>query len=385
MVKAPSSRLVRRPLARGTVGAIALVVLGWAVPSAASAQTPAASPSASLPFRIFGRSYLRLGTSATGTAFALDRLYVNVDWTLWRSGAFKLNLEGGDFRDRDTSFSAGALASRESVFNVKTRAAYLEIKDLFPKGVLQLGQIGLPWVGYVDNLWGYRVLGPNFLDQSGYLSSVDLGATLNGQVPGELGDWAVSVSNGETWKSPELGPHKDTHARLTLRPLSPFGLGGLFVTGAGSVGAYDPDPAGPNERNRLIAQLGYRSAGQYLLALDYLVSASDPAARMATRYPSLGARSGQLAQATGFSAYGVWNLGTVGGPGWQPVELLARYDLLDPDVQIAQNGLARQTIGVSYQWNPALTTILAYSGTSYQAGANLSDEQRGLLSADIRY
>lgn len=360
-----------------------------ALPAQAEPPTPQASAQpaqTSLPYRIFGRSYLRFGYTPAGTSFALDRLYLNIDWNLWKSGAFKVNFEGGDFRDRDYSLSGGSLTPKEGAFNVKTRAAYLELKDvLFPTGVLQLGQIGLPWVGYVDNLWGYRVLGTNFLDQSGYLSSVDLGATLNGQVPAELGDWAVSVANGETWKSPELGYHKDTHARLTLRPLKPFGLGGLFVSGAGTLGAYDPDPTGPNERNRLIAQLGYRSPGQFLLAADYLISATDPASRMAGRYPSLSARSGQLSNATGYSVYGVWNLGTLGGPNWQAVELLARLDQLDPDTQIDANSLTRQTVGVSYQWHPALTTVLAYSGVTFQAGARLSDEHRGLLSADIRY
>ncbi|MBI6546900.1 MAG: hypothetical protein HY692_08905 [Cyanobacteria bacterium NC_groundwater_1444_Ag_S-0.65um_54_12] len=405
---------VKFSLARALVTTLAATVtVGWCVgvnaqgmkmssdsPQPVANPTPAANPVAEAP-KISGKAFIRhytrtldedkAGTrAAVNNESALDRVYLVFDWKPWANGKVKAVLEGGDLRDPGGKY-----------FDVATKAFFLEVGNLPLGASLQVGQLDLPWVGYVDGMWGYRVQGTNFVDRSGYMTSTDIGLGLKGSLA-ELGEWQFNLVNGEGWKAPEAGFHKDFHGRLTLRPLAPMGMKEFFVSGAGALGTYDPGvvstPSAQFDKNRYIAQVGYHSKGNLLVAFDYLLSASDPASKMAGKYPSLNDASlkDKLANGSGFSAYTVLNLGLFGTlEALKPLDLIGRYDSIDPDTSLANNGMNRLIAGLGINWNKWVTTLLAYEAVNYElefAAKGNTDpakgkpaEQKVMLTSEVRY
>jgi hypothetical protein len=337
--------------------------------------------------KVSGLSYLRysynledskspgsLRSVDDGNEFNIDRVYLTLDWQLWDKGKVSYTLEGGEIRDGNGHY------------DVTTKAFFLEVRDLlYPSTYLWIGQADLPWVAYEEGLWGYRFQGTVFPDRMGYMTSTDLGVGFGGDIPGGYGDYQLSVVNGEGWTHNEVGKHKDLHARLTLRP---FGarenaLKNLFVTGFASVGAYDDVPSGPDDRNRWIAQIGYKNPGRLTLVGEYF-QAKDPAVKMALRYPTLDARSGRESDAQGFSIFGTLNAGVLKDSDFaRKWEFLARWDHLDPDGSISGNNVDLWLAGVSYRWNKNIRLLLNYEEIDHEDDFFLMDSSRIMLQAEL--
>lgn len=293
--------------------------------------------------------------------FDIDRLYLTFDGQLWEKGRFRVTLEGGDIRENGTD-----------QFDVSTKHAYVEFQDVFYEGFyVRLGQVDLPWVPYEEKLWGYRFQGPVFADRSGYITSTDMGITFGSPLPKDYGEWQVAVVNGEGWRRNEIGKYKDVQARLTVHPFASLDskLRNVFVTGYGSQGAYDDVLFGDRDRDRYILQVGYREKERFTLALEHLW-ATDPTEKMQRRHPSLAARPGESAHAQGISLFSVLNLSVFSSaPVAKKLELIGRWDRLDPDDEIKNNDLNRYIAGISYRLNKYVQFLLDYERVDYDKGA----------------
>ena len=326
--------------------------------------------------KLSGLAYLRYSydlEDSNANEFDIDRIYLTLDWQLWDKGKVIYTLEGGDIRDSDGHF------------DVTTKAFFLEVRDLlYPSTYLWVGQADLPWVAYEEGLWGYRFQGTVFPDRMGYLTSTDLGVGFGGDIPRGYGSWQVNVVNGEGWTSNEIGKHKDVHARLTLRP---FGakenaLKHLFVTGFASLGAYDDVPSGPDDRNRWIAQAGYRIPNRWTLVGEYF-GAEDPASKMAEKFPTLALRAGQESDAQGLSIFGTLNAGLFKDSDFaRKWELIGRWDHLDPDRDIGGNDVNLWIAGVSYRWNKNIRVLLNYEDVEHE-DVSLADRKRIMLQGEL--
>ncbi|GMV37556.1 MAG: hypothetical protein AMXMBFR61_20640 [Fimbriimonadales bacterium] len=342
---------------------------------------------------ISGRAFLRYGYELASSKddfneFAVDRVYLTFKSKVSDKSVVQYTLEGGEIRDSEYRLSGGNLEKTSTTMDVETKYFFYEVTDaLYRSGFVRVGQAPQPWVPFQEDLWGYRVQGTVFSDRSGYLSSTDLGLSFGGAIPDGYGTWHAAFVNGEGWKSPERGKHKDFHLRVTAFPFakSREEVKNLFVSGFVSTGAYDDVISGPRDRQRAIVQLGYRKAGSGYLGAEYLW-ASDPADKMKARYPSLGARSGQVSDALGYSLYGVVNLGTFGGGAdarkW---DILARFDHLDPDDEIADNNVERWIFGVGHRFSSNVLALLDYETVEYASGSGKPDERRISLRADIKF
>jgi hypothetical protein len=186
---------------------------------------------------------------------------------------------------------------------------------------------------------------------SGYLSSSDLGAGVDGKFKLDLVNFQVGVYDGETYNKPEGDEHKDLEGRLSVRVLESDDhsrVGGLRITGYGAVGK----PTGGGKRNRYIGMLSYRSklltlAGQYGRVED-----------------SLPGTTGTTKTVKGniFSAYGVLNVPNT------KVGIIGRVDVQKPDVDIGNNRQTRFIAGMSYQINPNLRALADVDNLSLQSG-----------------
>jgi len=278
----------------------------------------------------------------------------------------------------------GARRDAEGDFDIATKHFFVEVANFpFASGRLVAGLADLPWVSYEEGIWGYRFQGTVFPDREGYLTSTDLGLGWKVDLPRQFGDFHFSVVNGEGWTKPEAGKYKDVHLRFTLSPFRSGWAKGIFLGAFGSQGNYDGVPLGlPNDRRRAILQGGYR--GKHLRFMGSYLWASDPAAQLLSRHPSLVARAGQLAQARGVSVFTVVNLGMLSDAG-EKWELIARYDRLDPDRLLRDNEHQRWIFGPSYRWNRYVQTLLDFEQVLVDAGSLRPKERRVMLQNEIRF
>ncbi|MFQ5927267.1 MAG: hypothetical protein ACE5MH_07520 [Terriglobia bacterium] len=328
-------------------------------------------------FSFRGKSYLRYSWELQPgqrnfNEFDLDRFY------------FTAYMRVND-RVRMRYTVEGARRDSNGDFDVATKYFYLEASDLLYKSSrLFLGQAGLPWVPHEEHLWGYRFQGTVFPDREGYLTSTDLGIGWKASFPKGYGDYHFAVVNGEGWHANEVGKHKDFHLRVTLKPFAHHQWGkAFFLTGFRSVGSYDGVAAGlPNDRKRTLAQLGFHRpywtiAGEYLWAADLADS-------MQKRHPSLAARAGQIAHGRGYSLFGVLNFGlfSEAAESW---EVIARFDRLDPDIEIGNNEHFRWIAGLSYRWNKYLQTLIDFERVQFDPGSLRTNERRLMVQSEIKF
>ncbi len=310
----------------------------------AGAQAPAAQPtppSVSVGGVLYAQFQYALRSDSLGdhaNNFDLTRVYFTGTARLAKGVGARMTLES--FRPTSSS-------------GIEVRVKY-GFAQLTPEGSalsFKVGQIQTPWVDYDEGMWDYRSQGSIAMDRAGYLSSADLGLSVDGSWNRDMVTMSAGVYDGETYRVAPGDHHKDAAARLTVRlaPSDDAGrFGGLRLTGFGLYG--EPNRGGT--RQRWLGQLSYRSnrlmlAGAYAATRDRV----DSTATATTL-------KGSVASIYGWVRF---------GPA--PLAILARVDLVDPNTAIDRNGQTRYIGGVSYRVSPNLRLIADIDHLSYRAGA----------------
>lgn len=333
--------------------------------------------------KLSGRAYLRYSYELAPGAqnfneFALDRLYLQSEYFATDKVRFQATLDAADTRN----------STGNNVFLAETKYAFAEVKDVLAPGVwFRGGIIPLAFVPYEEDLWGYRVQGLVALDRWGYQTSSDLGVAVGGNLPAKHGSFQVNVNNMEGYKAKEIGKRKELQARLTVNPLASLGgwAAGLFVTGYGSYGEYDDTGLHPRTRSRVLGQVGIQTA-QLTLAGDYFV-VRDTNAKAKARFSSVGTDS--VVSGQGVSIFGALNMGLFAHPA-DSVELVWRYDHIDPDKDVDANSLNLYIAGAAYKWTKTIKTLADYEAVTYAAnftspGVGKAPERRLKLQTEFRF
>lgn len=332
--------------------------------------------------KLSGKAYLRYSYELNEAAqnanqFAIDRLYLQSEFFATDKVRFQATLDAGDTRN----------TGGNQVLLAETKYAFAEVKDVLVQGLwVRGGLIPLAFVPYEEDLWGYRLQGPVALDRWGYQTSADFGLAVGGSLPNKYGSFQVNVNNGEGYKALELGKRKELQARLTLNPLASLGglPAGIFVTGYGSYGFYDDTGLDPRTRSRVLGQVGIQSA--YLtLAGDFFVT-RDSNAKVKGRF-TVGTEP--IVTGNTLSVFGVLNFGLF-TPSADRVELVGRYDHVDPDTALERNSFDLYIAGVTYKWNKALKTLVNYEAVAYDPdfggpSANKQTEQRLKVQTEFKF
>jgi hypothetical protein len=95
------------------------------------------------------------------------------------------------------------------------------------------------------------------MERAGYMSAADFGVGVDGKWGPDKVNFQLTVVNGETYKSAEVGQGKDALARISVRVLDTDDssrVGGLRVTGYAGYGR-----AATGDRNRFLGMVSYRS------------------------------------------------------------------------------------------------------------------------------
>lgn len=198
----------------------------------APAPAPAAAPASSVPAwvadtKIGGKAYLNVSnihqlsdgvpSSQNGMQAELKRFYLTVDHRF--SDVFSANLTT-DFR-----YGTNGLSKDDTLY---VKKAYLQA-TLAPELFVRVGSADLPWVPFVESVYGYRYVENTLIDRTKYGTSADWGVHVGGTFGGGLVSYAVSAVNGAGYKT--LSRSSDTidlEGRISAQPIKNvvFALGG---------------------------------------------------------------------------------------------------------------------------------------------------------------
>lgn len=166
-------------------------------------QAKPAAPGWWMDTSISGRMYYDLSyidqkrsdvrQDSSGTGFDIKRFYVGIDH----------RFDNTFSADITTDFIYDSTAGATQLFIKK---AYLDM-NFAPELDVRLGSTDLPWVPFVEDLYGYRYVEAILIDRTKFGTSADWGAHAKGKFANGLLNYAVAVVNGAGYKHPFTGAH----------------------------------------------------------------------------------------------------------------------------------------------------------------------------------
>jgi hypothetical protein len=150
---------------------------------------------------------------AGGTEAELKRFYLSVDHKF--SPIFSANIT------TDMRYGTNGTSSDVLVY---VKKAYLQA-TLAPEFYVRVGSADLPWVPFVEGIYGYRFVENVMIDRTKFGTSADYGVHVGGTLANGLVSYAVSAVNGLGYKT--LARKSDTvdlEGRISVNPIKPITL-----------------------------------------------------------------------------------------------------------------------------------------------------------------
>lgn len=295
-------------------------------------------------------SVWNLPTGERGTSsFNLPTLFMNFSAPLKENNFLEMTLEGAEEKQNTTER-----------FGVQVRTAYLDLVSPFPAGsALRTGLIPQPWQEAYYEVWPYRFLGENawtITEKWKYLNYSDLGFSYMSEIPDDLGEWALTLSNGEGVGEKETGSHKDASIFARLFILNPLSLSLNYVRGN-----YEKYGEKVGLKERIQAMIVYEEKNVWSVGLEYLVT-QDPADGIRTLEMAEGvdvlALSGQSVRGQGGSFFTIVSTGP-------KAEVMLRYDYLNAVTDESGRDLQTYIASLGYQVSEDIKTAISADYTKY--------------------
>ena len=234
--------------------------------SSAVSALPKAKPSWADNTSVSGRMFYNLsnveqksdGKKVAPSGFGLDvkRFYIGVDHKF--NDVFSANVT--------TDFNYIAADGETQLFIKK---AYLQAK-LSDALVVRVGSADLPWVPFVEDLYGYRYVENVLIDRTKFGTSADWGVHASGKFfDGHL-NYALSVVDGAGYKAPLRSKGMDVEGRVNLK------FDNVVLAVGGYTGKLGKDTQGAltyHTAERFDAQAAY-TTNKFRVGAEYF-SASD--------------------------------------------------------------------------------------------------------------
>lgn len=319
-----------------------------------------------------GAGYLLPSGHAGNTEFQIPSLLLDLNIPLKEGNLLYVSLEGAQKRTE----------TGES-FLVNTREAYLDLVTVF-EGMhgLRLGLIPQSWLEAHYEDWDYRFLGQSgwsIAEKWRYSTYSDLGVSFMSELPSDLGEWALSVVNGEGRDQDNAGPHKEGSVFFRLTKWAPWMVSFNYVHG--TYEKYGSDVAA---KERIQAAVVYKPEDSNFKVGLELLDAHDPADAIT---------DGKIADAvgvmdlTGESVHGMGgSLYTVFGTG-PKAEVMVRYDYLNAVVGEPDKTLQSGVVALAYQLAEDIKTAVALDRTLYgdNYGPGVRDTSKLELAAQVLF
>ncbi|HEY4368834.1 MAG TPA: hypothetical protein VGN07_16485 [Steroidobacteraceae bacterium] len=273
-------------------------------------------------------------TDASGTGLDVKRFYVGIDHTFDETWSANVT----------TDFN---YVSNDSESQVYIKKAYLQAKindALF----VRAGSADLPWVPFVENLYGYRYVENVMIDHLKFGTSADWGLHAGGKFSDGLVSYAVSAVNGAGYKNTSRSKSMDFEGRISVVPLEGFTVAAGFYNG--KLGQEKETVDAINTAKRWDVLAAYvnskvRVGAEYFEAKDWkqvLTSATD--------------------KADGYSLWASYNF-------TDDIAAFARYDNSDPSKDLAPDLNDKYfNVGVAYKPRKNIDLALVYKQDKVENG-----------------
>jgi hypothetical protein len=271
----------------------------------------------------------------SGTGFDIKRMYIGVDHKF--NDVFSANLT--------TDFQYSSAVSATELYIKK---AYLQAK-LSDALVIRAGSADLPWVPFVENLYGYRYVENTLIDRTKFGTSADWGLHASGSLgENNLFNYAVSIVDGAGYKTPGTGganPGFGRSQRMDIEGRANLNWDGFTV----GVGGYDGDLG-----KDLVGTVVHHSASRF----DAVAAYVNPRWRAGVEYFSATNWNQVTAVAadksSGESVWGSFNFMPSFG-------VFGRYDWVDPTKDTAPKKRDHYyNIGLQWEPTPIVDLSLVY-------------------------
>ena len=195
-----------------------------------------------------------------GTNFDLKRFYVSIDHKF--DDVWSANVT------TDVTYDSGT-AGASQIFIKK---AWLQAKVWGDMFTVRLGESDLPWVPFVESLYGYRYVENVLIDRTKFGTSTDWGAHFFGKFADGLVAYQVSVINGAGYKKDPIGGGVNRSKDLDVEGRINLNWEGFVVGIGGYTGKLGKDvQGGPtiyHTANRFDAIAAY-STGDIRAGVEY--------------------------------------------------------------------------------------------------------------------
>jgi hypothetical protein len=156
-------------------------------------------------------------TDASGTGFDAKRFYISVGHTFDDTWSGNIT----------TDFNYKSATGETQLF-VKKAYFQAKVSDAF---TLRFGSADLPWIPFVEGLYGYRYIENVLIEHAGFGTSADwgvhaLGKTANGKV-----SYDVALIGGAGYKKPLRSKTMDLTGRIAFMPVDGLTLAAGFYNG----------------------------------------------------------------------------------------------------------------------------------------------------------
>ncbi len=226
-------------------------------------------------------------TPPTGTGFDVKRFYLIVDHRFNEIWSANLTTDA-QYSSASTASvvtpapsggnpgTVNALTNQNSSGNVTEvfiKKLYLEGK-FDPGFVLRVGSADLPWIPFVESVYGYRYVEKLTLDRLGFGTTADWGINANGTFGSNLLSYSLSVVNGGGYRNPSRTKDVDFEGRLSSKPVDWLTLGLGFYSGhLGQITATNQDfPSNTASRFDALVAVNFQGAKlgvEYFTAKNY--------------------------------------------------------------------------------------------------------------------
>ncbi len=244
----------------------------------------------------------------------------------------------------DFKYDSGAGATQLYV-----KKAYLQAK-FSDAAVVRIGSADLPWVPFVEGLYGYRYVENTLIDRLKFGTSADWGVHLKGKQMGGKVKYAISVVNGNGYKNPSRSQSMDMSGRISVNPVKNLTLGAGFYNG--KLGQDTQGATVTNTATRMDFVADYRF-DMFNVGGEYFSAKND----------TKSAITGPGDKADGYS---VW--ATV--KPTEKIAVFARYDSAKPQKTTKPNlKNTYYNIGVSYKARKNVDLALVYKNEKVENGS----------------
>ena len=292
------------------------------------------------------------GNTINPSAFNVTRSYINITGNLSHIVAFRITPDVQRQSGLVTLGNGSSISNDSLVFRIKYAFAQFNLDDWMTKGSwARFGIQQTPLLDYEEGIYRYRFQGTTFTEREGFYNSSDAGASFHWNIPNNYGDVHVGVYNGDGYTKVDPNDQKAIEVRGTVRPFAggaPIARG-LRVTGFYFGDNYIKDA----ERTRAVGQVTFES--QYFNGGFDAIKAHDQTSIAKPDVPS--------------SGWSFWATPKKPYADGSSLELLLRYDHLNPDTRVADQARPRTIVGVAY-WFPhqgsvSSAILLDYDGQTF--------------------